>query len=37
MSLEVNPNVARFLDSHTFRYLGLKGGMVYRVVVALGG
>jgi hypothetical protein len=35
--LEVNPNVARFLDSHTFRYLGVKGGMVYRVVVNLGG
>jgi Tol biopolymer transport system component len=35
--LEVNPNVARFLDSHTFRYLGVKGGMVYRVVVDLGG
>ena len=35
--LEVNPNVARFLDSHTYRYLGVKNGMVYRVVVDLGG
>jgi hypothetical protein len=35
--LEVNRNVAKFLDSHTFRYLGVKGGMVYRVVVDLGG
>ncbi len=24
--LEVNPNVARFLDSHTFRFLGVKNG-----------
>jgi hypothetical protein len=35
--LEVNPNVARFLDSHTYRFLGVKGGMVYRVTVNLGG
>ncbi len=35
--LEVNPNVARFLDSHTYRFLGVKGGMVYRVMENLGG
>ncbi len=35
--LEVNPNVARFLDSHTFRFLGVKNGSVYRVSVNLGG
>ena len=35
--LEVNPNVARFLDSHTFRFLGVKNGSVYRVTVDLGG
>ncbi len=35
--LEVNPNVARFLDSHTFRFLGVKNGSVYRVTVNLGG
>ena len=34
--LEVNPNVARFLDSHTFRFLGVKNGSVYRVTVNLG-
>jgi hypothetical protein len=34
--LEVNPNVARFLDSHTFRFLGVKNGSVYRVTVDLG-
>jgi len=35
--LEVNQNVARFLDSHTFRFLGVKNGSVYRVTVNLGG
>ncbi len=35
--LEVNPNVARFIDSHTFRFLGVKNGSVYRVTVNLGG
>lgn len=35
--LEVNPNVARFEDSHTYRFLGVKGGSVYRVIVDLGG
>jgi Tol biopolymer transport system component len=35
--LEVNPNVARFMDSHTYRFLGVKKGMVYRVVVDVGG
>jgi hypothetical protein len=35
--LEVNPNVAKFMDAHTFRFLGVKNGMVYRVVVDLGG
>jgi hypothetical protein len=35
--LEVNRNVARFEDSHTFRFLGVKNGSVYRVVVDLGG
>ena len=35
--LETNPNVARFLDSHTFRFLGVKNGSVYRVTVNLGG
>ncbi len=35
--LEVNRNVARFLDSHTYRFLGVKNGSVYRVVVDLGG
>jgi len=35
--LEVNRNVARFMDSHTYRFLGVKGGLVYRVVVDLGG
>jgi hypothetical protein len=35
--LEVNRNVARFLDSHTFRFLGVKNGSVYRVTVNLGG
>jgi Tol biopolymer transport system component len=35
--LEVNPNAARFLDSHTYRFLGVKGGMVYRVTENLGG
>ncbi len=35
--LEVNPNVARFLDSQTFRFLGVKNGSVYRVTVNLGG
>jgi len=35
--LEVNRNVARFLDSHTFRFLGVKNGSVYRVTVDLGG
>jgi hypothetical protein len=35
--LEVNRNVARFEDSHTFRFLAVKGGSVYRVVVDLGG
>ena len=34
---EVNRNVARFLDSHTFRFLGVKNGSVYRVTVNLGG
>jgi hypothetical protein len=35
--LEVNQNVARFLDSHTFRFLGVKNGSVYRVTLNLGG
>ena len=35
--LEVNRNVAKFVDAHTFRFLGVKNGMVYRVVVDLGG
>jgi len=35
--LEVNRNVARFLDSHTFRFLGVKNGSVFRVTVNLGG
>jgi len=35
--LEVNRNVARFLDSHTFRFLGVKNGSVYRVTVNLRG
>jgi hypothetical protein len=35
--LEVNRNVACFLDSHTFRFLGVKNGSVYRVTVNLGG
>lgn len=34
---EVNRNAARFLDSHTYRFLGVKNGSVYRVVVDLGG
>ncbi len=34
--LEVNRNVARFLDSRTFRFLGVKNGSVYRVTVNLG-
>jgi hypothetical protein len=35
--LEVNRNVARFIDSHTFRFLGVKNGSVYRVTVNTGG
>jgi sugar lactone lactonase YvrE len=35
--LEVNRNVACFLDAHTFRFLGVKNGSVYRVTVSLGG
>ncbi len=35
--LEVNRNNARFLDAHTFRFLGVKNGSVYRVTVNLGG
>jgi hypothetical protein len=35
--LEVNRNAARFLDSQTFRFLGVKNGSVYRVTVKLGG
>ncbi len=35
--LEVNRNVARFMDAHTFRFLGVKNGSVYRVTVNLGG
>lgn len=35
--LEVNRNVAKFVDAHTFRFLGVKNGSVYRVVVDLGG
>ena len=35
--LEVNRNVARFLDPHTFRFLGVKHGSVYRVTVNLRG
>jgi hypothetical protein len=35
--LEVNRNVAKFVDAHTFRFLEVKNGMVYRVVVDLGG
>jgi hypothetical protein len=35
--LEVNRNVALFLDAHSFRFLGVKNGSVYRVTVNLGG
>ncbi|HEY5054561.1 MAG TPA: hypothetical protein VII58_00275, partial [Acidobacteriaceae bacterium] len=35
--LETNRNVARFVDAHTFRFLGVKNGSVYRVTVNLGG
>jgi hypothetical protein len=35
--LATNPNAARFLDAHTFRFLGVKNGSVYRVTVNLGG
>jgi hypothetical protein len=35
--LEVNRNVARFMDAHTFRFLGVKNGSVYRVTVDVGG
>jgi hypothetical protein len=34
--LEVNPNVAPFLDSRTFRFLGVKNGWVYWLTVNLG-
>lgn len=34
--LEANRNVARFLDAHTFRFLGVKNGSVYRVTVNSG-
>ena len=35
--LEANPNAARFENAHTYRFLGIKGGSVYRVTVDLGG
>jgi hypothetical protein len=34
--LELNPNAARFVDAHTYRFYGVKGGQVYKVSVALG-
>ena len=35
--LEVNRNIARFESAHTYRFLGIKGGSVYRVTVDLRG
>jgi hypothetical protein len=32
-----NENLFRFVDAHTLRFLGVKGGQVYRVTVDLGG
>lgn len=34
--IEVNPQVVRFEDAHTLRFLGIKGGSVYRVLVDVG-
>jgi hypothetical protein len=31
-----NPNIFRFEDAHTLRFLGVKGGSVYRVTIDLG-
>jgi hypothetical protein len=31
-----NPNIFRFEDTHTLRFLGVKGGSVYRVTIDLG-
>ena len=35
--LEVNRNIAKFENAHTFRFLAVKGGAIYRVTVDLGG
>ena len=35
--LEVNRNVAKFENAHTFRFLAVKGGAIYRITVDLGG
>jgi hypothetical protein len=32
-----NPNLFRFEDAHTLRFLGIRDGQVYRVTVDLGG
>lgn len=34
--LEVNRNIAKFENAHTYRFLGIKNGSVYRVTVDLG-
>jgi WD40 repeat protein len=34
---DANANIFRFEDAHTLRFLGVKGGSVYRVTVDLGG
>ena len=34
--LEVSPTAARFIDPHTYRFYGMKGGQVYKVTVDLG-
>lgn len=34
--VEANMNVARFMDAHTYRFLGTKNGSVYSVTVDLG-
>jgi hypothetical protein len=34
--VEANMNVARFVDAHTYRFLGTKDGGVYRVTVDFG-
>ena len=33
--LELNPNAARFVDAHSYRFYGIKGGQVYKVTVGL--